>query len=147
VSTLRSPEKPPGGASAAPPTRAHWDDTGPPNHGSPVKDWATQTIAASQQVSWWSVHEHVAPVLASVQSWPMVGTPAWCALPDSDPAKWAALLSAAEHWALRVETCQQALADAGSEISAHADWSSIAQRIRTVREFYAARPWIKRVVA
>jgi hypothetical protein len=42
---------------------------------------------ASQQVSWWSVHEHVLPLLNSVDSWPMVGTPEWCELPDGDVRK------------------------------------------------------------
>ncbi len=58
----------------------------------------------SAQVSWWDVHEFVAPLLEHVGSYPMAGTPEWCALPDYDPAKTAALLDAARHWALRVET-------------------------------------------
>ena len=74
----------------------------------------------------------------------MVGTQQWRELPDDDPRKWAALLDAARHWALRVDTCQQAMADAGSEISAGADWSAIARNWRAYNEFYAARPWMKR---
>ena len=69
---------------------------------------ADRRCTSSQQVSWWSVHEHTGPVLAGVGSWPTAGTPQWCALPDDDPAKLAALYDAARHWALRVETCQQA---------------------------------------
>ena len=97
----------------------------------------------SQHVSWWTVREFVA---AHIQAdhWPMVGTPAWCLLDDDDPVKLAAVLDAASHWALRVETCQQAYADAGGEISAAADWSHIAEHIRTEDEFYAAHPWMKR---
>jgi Protein of unknown function (DUF2742) len=57
-------------------------------------------LVASQQVSWWSVHEHVAPLLDQIESWPMVGTPAWCRLADDDPRKLAALYDAARHWAL-----------------------------------------------
>lgn len=83
----------------------------------------------SQQVSFWSVHECVAPLLAAVGSWPMLGSPAWCALDNTDPVKIAALFDAAQHWALRVETCQQADADASSDVSAAADWSAIAQQI------------------
>jgi Protein of unknown function (DUF2742) len=103
--------------------------------------------SSSQQVSWWPVHEIAAPVLAQVQSWPMAGTPEWCALDDDDPAKWAALLDAAQHWALRVETLQEAHCDASREISAALDWSALAREINERTEFYAARPWLKRVVA
>lgn len=108
----------------------------------------TQSLAtASRQVSWWSVHEYVAPQLAAVESWPMVGTPAWCALDADDPAKMAALLDAAQHHALRVETCQQAKCEASRAISAAEDWPAIAQAIKAHNEFYAERPWLKRVLA
>jgi hypothetical protein len=101
----------------------------------------------SQQVSWWSVHEFVTPTLQRVGSWPMAGTPAWCSLADDDPQKWAALLDAAQHWALRVDTCQEARCQAGEAISAAADWSAIARRIRSEAEFYAERPWLKRTAS
>jgi hypothetical protein len=82
----------------------------------------------------------------------MAGTPAWCALGDTDPRKVAALFDAAQHWALRVETCQIAsirgLCDScpavSRDISAAEDWVAIAQYIKDHREFYAARPWLKR---
>jgi hypothetical protein len=101
----------------------------------------------SGQVSWWSVHEHVAPLLAAVRSWPTVGTPAWCDLDDGDPAKLAALLDAARHWALRVETCQQQLAEASRDVSAAEDWPGIAHQIFGRAQFYAERPWLKRATA
>ncbi|HSS26057.1 MAG TPA: DUF2742 domain-containing protein [Mycobacterium sp.] len=85
--------------------------------------------APNQQVSWWDVHEHVAPLLAQAGSWPMAGTPEWQQLPASDPRKLAGLLDAAQHWALHVETCQQAECEASQAISAAADWSAIATRI------------------
>ena len=81
----------------------------------------------SRSVSWWSVHEYVAPRLAEVDSWPMVGTPTWCALHDDDPIKLAAIFDAAQHWALRIETAQEAMAEASHEISGVADWSATAQ--------------------
>jgi hypothetical protein len=131
--------------------------TTPENDGGPANDRATTSdltrcandtaLISSQQVSWWPVHEHVADKLAQVQSWPTVGTPAWCVLDEDDPRKLAALFDAAQHWALRLETCQEAYADARTEISAAADWSRIAQDIRSGREFYAARPWLRRVVS
>lgn len=82
---------------------------------------------ASQQVSWWSVHEHVLPLLNSVDSWPMVGTPEWCELPDGDVRKVAAVFDAAQHWALRVETSQEARCQASQDIAAAFDWKRIAQ--------------------
>jgi hypothetical protein len=86
----------------------------------------TDLGSLSQQVSWWSVVEQAAPLLASVGSWPMIGSPAWCLLADDDPVKLAAIYDAAQHWALRVETCQAARADASHEISGAADWRAIA---------------------
>jgi hypothetical protein len=71
----------------------------------------------SQQVSWWDVHEYVQPWLKQ-GPWPTVGTPEWQALPDDDPAKKRAVLDAARHWALRLETCQVAECEASHDVSA-----------------------------
>ena len=57
---------------------------------------------SSQQVSWLTVHDFVSAVLDQANGWPMVGTPAWCSLAHDDPQKWAALLDAAQHWALTI---------------------------------------------
>lgn len=108
--------------------------------------------AVNTQVSWWDVHEFVQPVLARVGAWPMLGTPAWCALPDDDPRKVAALFDGARHWALRVETHQVAECEASHDISAAAgeagtSWGAIGQRIRDQHEFYADKPWLRRRVA
>jgi hypothetical protein len=84
----------------------------------------------SAAVSWWSVHEWVTRHLESVATWPMAGTPQWGALPDDHPAKLAALLDAAQHHALRVETAQEARAQASQAISAAADWSALATEVR-----------------
>jgi hypothetical protein len=102
-------------------------------------------LAASQQVSWWSVHEYVTTQLDGIDQWPMVGTPAWCLLDDNDPVKLAAVYDAAQHWALRLETSQQAHCDASHDLSDAADWSAIAQNLRAYNEYHAARPWLKRV--
>ena len=99
----------------------------------------------SRQVSWWSVHEFVGAVLNQANDWPMLGTPAWCSLAHDDPRKWAALLDAAQHWALRVETCQESECQASRDISATADWGQISRRMREHNEFHAARPWLRRV--
>jgi Protein of unknown function (DUF2742) len=102
---------------------------------------------ANRQVSWWSVHEHVAPLLAQAGDWPMAGTPEWCDLDDTDPRKTAALLDAAQHWALRLETNQQSECEASRAVSAAADWSAIAAQLYQRAQFFAERPWLKRVSA
>jgi hypothetical protein len=96
-------------------------------------------VTFSQQVSWWSVHEYVAPALDAAGRWPAAGSPQWRALPDGHPAKVAALLDAARHWALRVETCQQALGQASRDVSGAADWRALANQIRHRRQAYIPR--------
>jgi hypothetical protein len=86
-------------------------------------------LPQAQQVSWWSVHEFVQPYLDAAGPLPMVGTPEWCDLDDTDPCKVAAVFDAAQHWSLRVETSQQAMAEASRDVSAAADWSAIATEI------------------
>jgi hypothetical protein len=122
--------------------------------GSKTRATSTTPIAAddltaiqSQQVSWWPVREYFLDHLNGVDSWPMAGTPEWCSLGDDDPAKLLALLDAAQHWVLRVETCQQARCDASQEIREAADWNAVAKEIFIRTSFYAARPWLKRVVS
>jgi Protein of unknown function (DUF2742) len=105
------------------------------------------SIIHSRQTSWSDVHLFVEPLLAEVGDWPMAGSVEWSALPDDDPRKWAALLDAAQHWALRVETCQVAECEASQEISAAADWGQIGRQIRQNREFYAQRPWLRRAAS
>jgi hypothetical protein len=103
-------------------------------------------LTSSQAVRWWAVHEFITPHLARVGAWPMAGTPAWCALPDADPAKIAALYNAAEHWALRVETSQQAECDASRDISAVVNWGTVGKRAQARDEWYKSHPWMRRVI-
>jgi hypothetical protein len=105
------------------------------------------TAYGSQQVRWWDLREGMRPDLAAVGDWPMAGTQAWFDLDDSDPRKMAALLDAAQHWVLRVETCQQARAEASHDISAATDWAAIAHEIRGRTQLYAERPWLKRTAS
>lgn len=84
----------------------------------------------NSQVSWWSVHEFVDPVLRRIGTWPMIGTPAWCDLPADSRHKLAAVFDAAQHWALRLETCQQARHQASIDISADEGWVLLARRLR-----------------
>lgn len=118
---------------------------------------STPDNPGGQQVSWWSVHEFVDQVVKQVNGWPMLGTPAWCSLAHDDPRKWAALLDGAQHHALRIETAQQARADASRAVSTavywddsdtiatSVPWSEIARRHRSRAAFRATRPWAKRV--
>lgn len=101
----------------------------------------------SQQVNWWTVHEFVGAVLNQVNDWPMLGTPAWCSLTHDDPRKWCALLDGAQHWALRMDSCQEAECQASRGISAALDWSAFAQAWRRHNEFYAEKPWLKRAAS
>jgi hypothetical protein len=93
----------------------------------------------SAQVSWWDVHCWVRPYLEDAGPLPMAGTPEWRDLDDSDPRKVAALFDAAQHWALRMETCQQQLAEASRDVSGAADWSGIASETVRRREVYIPR--------
>jgi hypothetical protein len=110
-------------ASTGPPDKR----VNPPNRQERGAHQRTFPGYSSAAVSWWSVHEHVSPFLESAGTWPMAGTPDWCGLPDDHPAKLAALLDAAQHWALRVETCQVAESEASHAISAAVDWSAVAR--------------------
>jgi hypothetical protein len=101
----------------------------------------------SQQVSFWSVHTFVQRYLDTAGHYPPAGTPTWCELADGDRRKWAALLDAAQHHALRVEAAQEQHAHASHDVSAGGGWSAIAQRKRDEADFYAARPWMKRVAS
>ncbi|MGO9155887.1 DUF2742 domain-containing protein [Mycobacterium sp.] len=102
---------------------------------------------SSSQVSWWSVHKFVGAVLNQVNDWPTLGTPAWFDLDDNDPRKWAALLDGAQHWALRLETCQEARCEASRAVSSAVDWPAVSKEAQDLREFHTTRPWLKRVSA
>lgn len=89
-------------------------------------------LPGSQQVSWWPVYEFVTAAVAQANCGPLpaAGTPAWCALADGDPRKMLAAAVEAPHHVLRKETAQAAMADASREISAAANWTTVAQLIR-----------------
>src|SRR5262249_27576247 len=52
------------------------------NSTAPLRAGRQQRPVSSQQVSWWDVHEYVAPFLEAVGDWPPAGSPAWCQLAD-----------------------------------------------------------------
>jgi hypothetical protein len=96
-------------------------------------------LTASRQVDWFSVCEFVEPILAQVGCWPIAGSISWQQLDDRDPAKWAALLDAARHHALRVDTAQNAMAEASRTIAAAVDWPEVARQIRRRASVYIPR--------
>jgi hypothetical protein len=82
-------------------------------------------------VNWYdAVHLFVKPWLdAAGGAWPAAGTVEWASLPDDDCRKWAAILAAASHHVLRVETAQVAMAAASKSIAGAQDWASVAREI------------------
>lgn len=83
--------------------------------------------AGSRQVSFEPVYELLSPLLGDPGLIP--GTPVWCQLDDTDPAKWQAVLWAALWWTVAQDARQAAQSDAAREISAATDWSALARRI------------------
>ena len=112
-------------------------------------DYPNNTAAqliSSRQVSWPEVRKYFLHLrdLLGVQHYPPAGTPAWCALDDSDPQKFVAALDYAQHHALRVETAQEARCAASQAISQALDWPTAARRLQDSSEWYAAHPWMRR---
>jgi hypothetical protein len=101
----------------------------------------------SRQVSWWPVHEFITERVAQANNLPIAGTPAWCALADNDPLKLLALAAEGEHHVLRMETAQEARAEASRVIAGAADWRAISREIQQRAHFRAARPWLTRVTS
>jgi hypothetical protein len=122
-------------------------DTGPTRQSADDTTTDSAEFIWSRQVNWWTVHTFVTPFVAEAGSWPMAGSVEWVSLADDDPRKWAAILDAAQHWALRVDACQAAACEASRDVSAALNWSAVSRAIRQHREFYAARPWLRRVAS
>ncbi|OBG14842.1 hypothetical protein A5768_08255 [Mycolicibacterium fortuitum] len=61
---------------------------------------------------------------------PLPGTPQWCQMDDTDARKLMALVLGGVREALTNDTHQTAMAEASQAISAAADWTALAQRIR-----------------
>jgi hypothetical protein len=102
---------------------------------------------SSQQVSFAAVCETIQPFLDTVGEWPAIGTPEWLALSHDDRRWWAAVLDASRHWALRLEGCQEAMAQASQAISGMDDWGQVARQVRDHQDFVAENPWAKRVAS
>lgn len=69
--------------------------------------------------------------------WP--GTPSWCELADGDPRKLLALAQFGVHHALRIETAQQAGAEASKAMSNALNWSEVSRQTQRRRGAYIPR--------
>ena len=87
------------------------------------------TSIHSRQVDWFSVFQFVNQLLATVAPWPAAGTPEWCALPDGDDRKLAAVLEYGVHHALRRDTLQEEMAGTSHEISTIENWNTQRRRM------------------
>lgn len=109
----------------------------------------------SRAVAWWPVLCFVADVLGvepaavpdHAQHVPVLGTPAWCALPDDAPGKLAGVLHGGIHHALRLDVAQEARAEASQALSAATDWRAVAGQLGALRAWREKNPWARRVTA
>lgn len=92
-------------------------------------------MTGSRQVSWPEVNRFISEVVkaATYAPLPAAGTPAWCALSDSDVRKLVALAAAGEHHVLRCDLEQTAAAEASKAVAAAEDWPAVARCIRAGR--------------
>ncbi|MEZ0341527.1 DUF2742 domain-containing protein [Mycobacterium sp. pV006] len=92
---------------------------------------------SSRAVTFYPVYQMLSPLLGDPGLIP--GTPVWCQLDDTDPAKWQAVLWAAVWWALNEDCRQDAISEAGADISAAEDWSAVARQVQRRRQIDALR--------
>lgn len=104
-------------------TSTNAKETGPSRAGAPT----------SRQVAWWPTHEFINALVSRMNHLPIAGTPAWAALSDDDPVKLLSLAAAGEHHVLRMETAQEASAEAAKAVAASASWRAIASAIHQGR--------------
>lgn len=103
-----------------------------------------------------------ARVYLAADSIPTLGDATWCALADDDPRKLASAVRAAVAWATETAMLPAILAaqlatddammldrikGAALDVSAAADWSTVAARLRHWQTFVEANPWAERVSA
>jgi hypothetical protein len=102
-------------------------------------------VISSRQINWYdTVFTWIRPWLEAIGDWPVIGRPAWSALADDDPRKWAAILDAAQAWALKQETEQVARCEASRDISQCEDWSEVSRRQVQRRKAIADGAYIPR---
>jgi len=114
--------------------RACWQqDTGPNTRSEVDSTESNRTYRqdiSNREVDWYSVAKFAEPLLARFTSLPLPGTPQWCSLLDTDPAKLTACINVARFWAFDAACRQEAMADAAEAIWEAADWTAIRQALQ-----------------
>lgn len=100
-------------------------------------------------ITWEPVRAFVGRLLAGRHTTIVAGTPEWCELPEDDPAKMLAILTAGSRWCLETELDQIdqrriAAKHAAIEVATALDWTRVAKRIRDRDAFYKANPDLRR---
>lgn len=102
-------------------------------------------------VDWDPVHAYVNRILRGKydNTLPILGTPDWQELHDSDPAKVASIIVAGDRWALEQDLDQRearraALKAAAIEAAAALDWARVAKEIADRDAFYKQHPDLRR---
>lgn len=103
----------------------------------------------SAPINWQPVHTFVGRLLAGRTTTIIAGTEEWIALPDDDPAKTIALLTAGSRWCLEqnleeLDQHRAAKKAAAIEIATALDWTRVAKRIRDRDAYYKAHPDLRR---
>ncbi|MEN4399655.1 DUF2742 domain-containing protein [Mycolicibacterium conceptionense] len=100
--------------------------------GSPQHD--VHNTLVSRQVSWFETFKFAERLATShdvgLNHLPLPGSPSWCGMADDDARKLLSMVLGGVREALTNDTHQTAMAEASQAISAAADWTALAQRIR-----------------
>lgn len=105
-----------------------------------------------QPITWGPVRDFVYRVLGGRTTTIVAGTPEWIALPDDDPDKLLAVLTAGSRWCLETELDQIDqrrinAKHAAIEVATALDWTRVAKRIRDRDQFYRDNPDLRRKVS
>ncbi|MDS1114477.1 DUF2742 domain-containing protein [Gordonia westfalica] len=100
-------------------------------------------------IRWEPVHAFVGRLLAGRHTTITAGTEEWIALPDDDPAKTIAVLTAGSRWCLeqqldQIDQRRAATKDAAVDIAQARDWSDVARRVRARDQFRRDNPDLRR---
>ena len=103
-------------------------------------------------ITWDPVRDFVRRVLGGRHTTIVAGTPEWIALPDDDPAKTIAVLTAGSRWVLeqsldQLDDRRAAAKEAAVDIAEARDWARVAQRIRDRDQWYRDNPDLRRKVS
>lgn len=94
------------------------------------------TTPASQEVSWWIVHEFLEAVVSQANFGPVpaAGTPAWAELASGDPRKLLSVAIDGEHHVLRKQIGQEQRAQAAEDVWGGENWTDVAQTVKRRHE-------------